>query len=344
MSEYGGVEVLRLNPSLPDPVPADDEILIRIHATSVNPIDAVRRMGYGRRVFKLLGAKMPLILGHDASGVVVKTGRNVTRFKAGDAVWIAPDAFRDGTYAEYVAVREREVAMKPQNLTHEEAASIPYVALTTWAALVGTGAIEPGKAAGKTVLVHAGSGGIGSFAIQLLKAWGANVATTCGPGNVEFCRSLGADRVIDYSREDFAKELKDIDVVFDTLGYLAGVEKGSLRVLRRGAGAHYVSIVNPLLPWIDEGGFILGGARVALTLLGMKIWMRLWKGARYSWAHFSTSGAVLEEIRTLVEAGKVRPVVQTVMDLSDVAKAHTAIESRRTRGKIVLHCLAADAA
>lgn len=336
LNRYGERDVLTLNPYAPDPALGEGEVLIRLLATSVNPVDAVRRSGYGRRVFELRGAKLPVILGHDASGEAVAVGPKVTRFKVGDVVWSAPDAFRQGTYAECVAVRESEVDFKPESLTHEEAASLPYVALTTWSALVGTGAIEPGAAQGKKVLVHAGAGGVGSFAIQLLKAWGAEVATTCSTANVDFCRTLGADHVVDYTNEDYAAVLSDYDVVFDTLGYAMAAEMPSLSVLKRGGGAHYVSIVHQLLPSIDEYGLPLGLLRAGSILMRRKLSQKLRYGRHVHWALFEPSGKALSEIRALVEAGKIKPQIAAVLPLDQMGEAHRLIETGHTRGKIVV--------
>lgn len=340
ISEYGEPGVLRLNPHAPDPVPADDEVLIRIHATAVNLVDAARRAGYGRHLFDRGGrARMPLILGHDASGVVAAVGAKVTRFAVGDEVWSAPDAFRNGTYAELVAVREREVARKPRNLTHPQAAALPYVALTAWSALVRGKAVVPGQAQDVKVLVHAGSGGVGSFAIQLLKAWGATVATTCSTANVALCRSLGADVVIDYTCQDYAKELSNYDVVLDTLGYLEDAEGPSLSTLKRGRGAVYISLVNPMLPMIDRLGLAPGLLAAFGILLGRKVWQGLVHDRRYVWAHFTPDGAALEVIRDLVENGQIRPIVQSVLPLEDVVTAHELIATRRVRGKLVLEVI-----
>lgn len=336
INAYGDRDVLRLNPQSPDPVVGKDEVLIRLHATAVNPVDAVRRSGYGKRVFELKGAKLPIILGHDASGEIVSVGPNVTRFKPGDLVWSAPDAFRQGTYAELVAVREGEVDLKPAALSHEQAASLPYVGLTCWSALVASGAIKPGQAHGRKVLVHAGAGGVGSFAIQLLKAWGADVATTCSTTNVEFCRALGADRVVDYTQEDYAAVLSDYDVVFDTLGYAMAAERPSLSVLKRGAGAHYVSIVHQLLPSIDAYGLPLGLMRAGAAFASRKLTQRLRHGRQFHWALFEPDGEALSVIRALVDEGKIRPQITTVLPLEDMAEAHRLIETGHTRGKIAV--------
>ncbi len=328
-----GDEGLRLVEDAPLPELRADDVLVRVVTSSVNPIDWRRRDGYGRRVFARRGALPPLVLGHDLAGVVVGVGSGVRRFRPGDAVWGAPDAFRDGAWAELVAVRSGELAPKPATLSWEEAAALPYVALTTWSALERAG-VGPERAASLRALVHAGSGGVGHFAVQLLKAWGAWVATTCSTRNVEWVRELGADRVIDYTREDYARELRDLDLVIDTLG--DDDEAASLGVLAEGRGAQYVSLVHPLLALTDRWGLLPGVLAAGARLAARKAVQRFGHGRGYHWSVFAPDGRALAEVGRLVEAGRIRAVVDRVVPLAATAEALAYSETGRARGKIVI--------
>ena len=333
--EFGAAErSLYLDPNASMPAIGKRDVLVRVAASSVNPIDCMRRAGYGRRLFGLRGAAtLPLLLGRDFVGEVVARGAKADRYQTGDLVWGAVDAFRAGAWAEYVAVAQDHVAPRPASLGDIEAASIPYVALTTWAALVGRAGLTSENAAGKNVLVHAGSGGVGSFAIQLLTAWGAQVATTCSTRNVGLVKELGASRVIDYTQERYQDLLRDMDLVFDTLGF--DEEGPSLSVLARDAGAQYVSIVHPLVETFDRLGPILGALVSAGTYLSRKFRERR-LGRGYHWALFSPNGAALERIGALVDEGRIRPVIDRTFSFDDMIAAHELVESRRARGKVVI--------
>lgn len=333
MARYGGPEVLEVQSDVPPPEIGHEDVLVRVHASSVNPIDTRRRAGYGRALFERRGARLPLIPGRDLSGTVERVGPRASRFLAGAEVWGAQEVSRQGTYAELVAIRQNHLDHKPKALSHTEAATIPYVAETVFAALSGTAAATPETLEGKKVLVHAGSGGIGSFAIQLFVAWGAEVATTCSTRNVALCDSLGAHTVIDYTQADYSRELGDLDLVLDTLGVRAGEEERSLSVLRR--GGEYVSLVHPLMSLIDRLGLPIGGAAAALTLAGRKLRQRL-AGRSYKWGLFAPEGEALAVVRELVDAGRIRAVVEKIFSLAEVADAHRHVETGRTRGKVGL--------
>lgn len=333
--DYGPAEeVMKLNPNAPEPHVWRNHVLIRVKACSVNPIDCRMRAGYGRSVLPLWrGVEFPLILGRDCAGIVEKVGFRVRKFKAGDEVFTAPDLFGQGTYAEYVSVNEKHVVQKPANLGFTEAASIPFVALTAWEGLVNRAGLTPENAKGKRVLVHGGSGGIGTFAIQLLKFWGCYVATTCSRRNLPLVRKLGADEAIDYRTEDFSQHLKNMDVVLDTIA--GEVESKSLRVLKRFGNAHYVSLVPPLLRYLDSHGPIVGGSLYAASGLTNKLINMLWDRS-YDWAFFKPDGEALERIRSYLEAGRIRPVVDRVFPLEQAAKAHKYCETGHPQGKVVL--------
>src|SRR5947199_335812 len=233
VDKYKKKGALRLA-NVPEPVLRDDDVLVRVHASAVNLLDSKLRDGE----FKLiLPYRPPFVLGHDVAGMVVRTGFKITRFKVGDEVYARPRDHRIGTFAEFIAINETDVALKPKNISMEEAASIPLVGLTAWQALVELGKVKPGQ----KVFIQAGSGGVGTFAIQLAKHLGATVATTTSTNNIALVKSLGADVVIDYKKEDFEIILKDYDVVINSQDTKT-LEK-SLRILKR--GGKVISISGP---------------------------------------------------------------------------------------------------
>jgi len=326
-------DVLAVVDDAPEPVARPGQILVRVVAASLNRLDGRRREGYGRAVFRVLGASdSPLVLGRDLSGVVTAVGPGVRRFRVGDAVWAAPDSLGQGTHAAYIAVKAEEAAPKPASLGHEEAAALPYVALTVWAAFVRRAGLNAETAAGRRVLVHGGAGGIGSFAIQLLKAWGAEVITTCGTENLEFVRDLGADRAIDYKREDFAQVVRDCDVVLDVVG--GTVQRQSLRVLR--PGGVLVTTVTPALSLTDKYGLAAGLPAAAGRFVADRLSGAVMRGRRFEWVFFAPDGAALAEIGRLVDAGRIRPIVERVYPLDEVVAAHRHLDGGVRRGKLVL--------
>lgn len=284
------------------PKVGENDVLIEIKATSVNPLDWVIREGYGQPNFTY---EFPLILGWDAAGIIKKIGSGVTKFTVGDEVFTCPDVNRNGTYAEYVAVEEKYVAEKPKQLSFEEAASIPLVGITSWQSLVDTAKIKKGD----RVLIHAGAGGVGSFAIQLAKAFGCWVATTASGKNVEFLKQLGADQVINYEEEHFVDTLSPVDVVFDTLG--GKIQKQSYEVLKK--GGRLVSITDAP----DE--------QTAKNY-----------GVEAFFVANNQSGDKLAKIVGFLDRGDIRPIVGKVMSLSEVQEAHRLSETKHVRGKIVL--------
>lgn len=280
----------------------DDDVLIEIAATSVNPIDWKLREGHLKG---MLQYDFPFILGLDAAGTIKEVGKNVTKFKIGDNVFTRPDITRNGTYAEYVAVDENLVAKKPENLSFEEAASIPLVGLTSWQCLVDVADIKQGD----KVLIHAGSGGVGSFAIQLAKSFGAWVVTTCSTRNVEFVKSLGADKVIDYRNEDFTQVLADMDIVFDTLG--GDIQTQSYDVLKE--DGNLVSIAGQPDQELAQARKVKAG-----------------------FVFLEPDGEQLAKIGEMIEQGKIRANVGTVMELKEIQEAHQLSETHHAKGKIVL--------
>ncbi len=233
VDRYGGAEHMRAG-DMPDPQLRDDDVLVRVQSAGVNLLDSKLRSGEFKRI---LPYRLPFIPGHDVAGTVVRVGSRVRRFKIGDEVYARPADGRIGAFAELIAIGEEDVAIKPKALSMEEAASIPLVGLTAWQALIERANLKRGQ----KVLIHAGSGGVGTFAIQLAKHVGATVATTTSTANVELVRGLGADIVIDYKKEDFAHVLRDYDVVLNSLDKVT-LER-SLGILK--AGGQLISISGP---------------------------------------------------------------------------------------------------
>jgi len=321
---YGGPEVLRVEDA-PDPAPGPGQVLVEVHATSVNPVDTKIRKGVLRAGLRY---KMPRILGLDVSGVVIGVGDGVTRWKVGDAVWSSPGPKPQGTYAEQVCVAEGELGRKPDNLSHEEAASLPLVALTAWQALFDTAKLQRGE----RVLVTAGSGGVGTVAIQLAKHAGAWVATTCSARNAELVTALGADRVVDYRSEDFVDVLSDLDVVLEALG--PAEMRRARKALKK--GGRLVGISTGLPDKVKRVGPTLGLVATGVTMARHKIGARFCAGVKSSFITRRPDGAQLDELAALCEAGAVRPVIDRVMPLDDIVAAHTYSETGRARGKIVI--------
>lgn len=298
--QYGGPEELTYE-EMADPVMNPDDVLIKVYATSVNPIDWKIRKG-----LKKDGAPhFPMILGRDVSGVIEKVGDRVSGFEPGDEVFSYSNPSRSGTYAELVVVRSGEVAHKPETIGHELAASIPLAGLTAWQGIFDHGKLK----AGQKILIHGASGGVGTLAVQLAKWKGAYVIGTASTKNVAFLKELGADRVIDYKNEDFSEQLGYVDLVFDTIG--GEVQAKSLKILK--PGGILVSTVGIKAPEAMKAKGITGVAYMSQPY-----------------------GDQLQELAKLIDAGYVKPVVSKILPLKDAEEAHRISEEGHTRGKIVL--------
>lgn len=310
----------------PEPELRADDVLIRVQATSVNLLDAKIRKGEFRLI---LPYKLPLILGNDVAGVVVSVGPEVTRFRSGDPVYARPAQQRIGTFAQYIAVNENDLALIPDNLSREEAASLPLVSLTAWQVLVETAKLKKGQ----KVLIHAGSGGVGTIAIQLAKHLGAFVATTTSTANVAWVKALGADVVIDYKTQDFSTLLHDYDVVLNSLG--SDVLAKSLQVLK--PGGQLISISGPPTPAFATEQGLSWGLKQVMRLLSYRIRRQAKRrGIRYSFVFMRASGAQLSEISALVEAGVIKPVVDRVFPFAGIKDALAYVETGRAKGKVVV--------
>lgn len=301
INSFGGRNVLELN-DIDIPSPASNEVLIKVKSAGVNPVDWKIREGY---LQEMLNHTLPLTLGWDVSGEVVAVGDQVHHLKVGDAVYSRPDISKNGSYAEYMTVVADEVAIKPDALSWQEAAGVPLAALTAWQSLYDLAKLK----AGERVLVHAGSGAVGQFAIQLAKLRGAIVYTTTSSRNTSLVKSLGADHTIDYHQEDFSK-LRDIDVVFDTIG--GETLKNSWKTLKK--GGRLVSICdNP-----DEA--IAMEHEVTATFCFVQ-----------------PNSEQLDRLSELANSGQLKVNIDSEFGLNEVAKAHERSESGRAQGKIIIN-------
>jgi NADPH:quinone reductase-like Zn-dependent oxidoreductase len=308
--KYGGPEVLKYEDA-PRPQPQAGEVLVRVHAAGVNPIDWKVREGHMKDFWP---HKFPLILGWDLSGVVEELGPGPAaagRFKIGDEVYSLPDPTRNGAYADYIVVREPELALKPNSLHHIRAAAVPLAALTAWQSVFDTAQLQPGQ----RVLIHAGSGGVGHFAVQLAKWKGAYVFATASTKNQDMLRKLGVDEPIDYTQQRFENVARNIDIVLDTIG--GETQEHSWSVLKK--GGNLVSLVQP------------PSAERAKEL-----------GVRAAFVASHPNGEQLAEISKIIDAGKLAPVINRILPLSEARRAHELSQSGHTHGKIVLRVTNGD--
>ncbi|HDR4481533.1 TPA: NADP-dependent oxidoreductase [Bacillus cereus] len=311
---------------VPTPEINEYEVLAEIHAASINPIDFKIRDG---KVKMLLKYEMPLILGNDFAGVITKVGSKVTRFKVGDEIYARPRKNKIGTFAEYIAIHEDDIALKPKNLSFEEAASIPLVGLTSYQALHDIMQLQKGQ----KILIHAGSGGVGTFAIQLAKIMGAIVTTTASEAGANLVTSLGADEIINYKTEKFEDILKNYDAVFDTIGGTT-LEK-SFNIIKSGGNIVSVSGM-PNARFGKEFGS--GFFKTLLFSLVSKKLTALEKkhNAQYSFLFMKPSWDQLRTIANYIEAGQIKPVIDRVFPFEDAQKAMEYSESGRAKGKIIV--------
>ncbi len=311
---------------MPDPEIGANDVLVRIEATAINLLDSKVRDGE----FKLfLPYRPPFILGHDLAGTVLRVGADVRHFKVGDEIYGRPRDHRAGTFAEMIAVHAADLALKPKSLSMVQAASIPLVGLTAWQALVEVGKVKPGQ----KVFIQAGSGGVGTFAIQLAKHLGASVATTTSAANIELVKSLGADVVIDYKTQDFEQVLSGYDLVLNSQDAKALAK--SLNVLR--PGGKLISISGPPdVPFAKSLRLNLI-LRLVMRMLSRGILKKAKsRGVDYSFLFMRADGQQLQEIAKLIDAGAIRPVVDKVFDFAQTVDALAYVETGRAKGKVVV--------
>jgi len=325
VNRYGKKEKLQLT-EIAEPVVKETDILVQVYAAGVNLLDAKLRNGEFKMI---LPYKTPFILGHDVAGVVTKVGSGVSKFKVGDEVYARPADHRIGTFAELIAMNEKDVALKPKNLSMVEAASVPLVGLTAWQALVEKAKLKKGQ----KVFIQAGSGGVGTFAIQLAKHLGATVATTTSTANIDLVKGLGADITIDYKKEDFETILKDYDVVLNSQD--AKTLEKSLKVLK--TGGKVISISGPPDP--DFGRTINAGwfLKIILKFLSAGIRKKAKRlGVNFSFLFMRAQGEQLSEITKLIEAGVIKPVMDKLFPFEQTNEAMSYAETGRAKGKVVV--------
>jgi NADPH:quinone reductase-like Zn-dependent oxidoreductase len=301
MHTYGGPEIL-LYEEAPRPRVREGEVLIRVHAAGVNPLDRKVRAG---ELKEIIHHKLPLIPGWDVSGVVEEVGQGVSQFKRGDEVFAMADPTRNGGYADYIAVREATVAMKPKSLYHVRAAATPVSALTAWRSLFDLGHLQPRQ----RTLIHGGSGGVGHFAVQLAKWKGAHVLATASTKNQELLRKLGADETVDYTTQKFEEVAEKVDLVLDTIG--GDTQERSWRVLNK------------------------GGALISLVQSPSEQKARRF-GVRGIMCSVQPDGAELSKIAKLIDSAKLKPIIDRILPLSEARRAHELSQDGHIRGKIVL--------
>ncbi|WP_447768738.1 NADP-dependent oxidoreductase [Sphingobacterium faecium] len=325
ISKYSKVEKLQLI-EVAEPNIKENEVLVEIHASGLNVLDSKIKSGE----FKLiLPYKFPLILGHDVAGVITQIGKNVKQFKVGDEVYSRPSDFQIGTFAEFIAINEKDLALKPKNLSMVEAASIPLVALTVWQAFIEKANLKKGQ----KVFIQAGSGGVGTIAIQLAKHLGATVATTASEKSFSMLKNLGADILIDYKTEDFETVLKDYDVVLNSQD--TKTLKKSLRILRPGGKA--ISISGPPTPEFAKSINAPWFVKIVLSLISSGIRRKASKlGVDYSFLFMRADGKQLQDISKLIEKGVIRPVVDKSFSFEQTNEALEYVESGRAKGKVVV--------
>ena len=325
VDRYGSSDNVRAA-EIPDPEVRENDVLIQVHAAGVNLLDSKIRNGEFKQI---LPYRLPVILGNDVAGVVVQAGSRVRRFKPGDEVYARPGKDRIGAFAEFISIREDDLALKPEQLTMEEAASIPLVGLTAWQALIERGNLKKGQ----KVLIHAGSGGVGTFAIQLAKHVGATVATTTSAANADLVKRLGADVVIDYRKDDFGNLLYDYDVVLNSLDN--ETLKRSLRVLK--PGGKLISISGPPDPDFAKE---IGSPWILKTVMRVLSY-RIRRAAKrrhvsYSFLFMRANGDQLREITALIDSHVVHPVMDRVFPFESTTEAMAYLEKGRAKGKVVV--------
>lgn len=329
VKRYGKKEKLRLA-EVAEPAMKENEVLVQIKATAINLLDTLVKNGE----FKLfLPYKTPFINGHDLAGVITKAGSKVSKFKVGDEVYARPSDFKIGSFAEYIAVNENDLALKPGNISMEESASIPLVGLTSWQALIEISKLKRGQ----KVFIQAGSGGVGTFAIQLAKHIGAFVATTTSSANTDLVKSLGADLVIDYKKDDFAAILKEYDVVLHS-NRDAKVLENSLKILKQ--GGTLVSLTGPPTPGFARKIGLAWYFQLIMSLLSRSVRRKAKKlNVNFNFLFMRAEGRQLGEITKLIEAGKIRPVVDKVFPFEKMNEAMSYVETGRAKGKVVVNVM-----
>ncbi len=326
VKKYGKKEKLYLT-DVSDPTVKENEVLVQVNSTAINQLDSLIRNG---EFEILLPYKTPFVGGHDMAGVVTRIGSKVSKFKVGDEVYARPADFRIGTFAEFISVNENDLTLKPKNISMEEASSIPLVGLTSWQALIEIAKLKKGQ----KVFIQAGSGGVGTFAIQLAKYTGAFVATTTSSANTDLVKSLGADLVIDYQKQDFVTILKDYDVVLHS-NKERKVLENSLRILK--AGGTLVSLTGPPTGEVAKKLGLGWHFQILMNLLSFPVRQKAKKlGVNFNFLFMKADGEALSKITKLIEQDKIRPIIDKVFPFEQMNEALGYVESGRSKGKVVV--------
>lgn len=327
VKNYGKKETLDLLDVSDPTINDEDEVLVQIHSTSVNVLDSLIRNGEFKA---FLPYKTPFVNGHDMAGVVIKVGAKVSKFQVGDEVYARVADSRIGTFAQYIAVNANDLALKPKNISMEEAASIPLVGLTSWQALVEVANVKKGQ----KVFIQAGSGGVGTFAIQLAKYLGAFVATTTSSTNADLVKSLGADLVIDYKKESFATILKDYDVVLHSNKDIKVLED-SLKILK--SGGTLISLVGPPTAEFAKKVGLAWYFHIIMNLLSMSVRRKAKKlNVNFKFLFMMADGKQLSEISNLIETQIIRPIIDRIFPFEQTNEALSYVETGRAKGKVVI--------
>jgi 2-desacetyl-2-hydroxyethyl bacteriochlorophyllide A dehydrogenase len=306
INQYGSTEVLQYG-DIDTPSIKSDQLLVKVYASSVNPVDWKIRAG---QLQFLTGYKFPLVLGFDVAGEVVEVGASVTRFQPGDKIFAYLDSLPGGAYAEYAVVSERVACLRPENMSYEQAAAVPLAATTALQSLRDLGQILPGH----QVLINGASGGVGTFAVQIAKAFKAEVTAVCGTQNVELVQSLGADRIITYSAQDFTKDTSVYDIIFDAVGKQSF---SSCKNILKPNGIYINTLPDPDTLVQSVLTFLVPGKKSKLIVA-------------------QSSGQDLAYLKELIEAGKMRSIIDRIYPLSELATAHAASEQGHVVGKIAI--------
>ena len=336
INKYGDVSNLQIKEDLDVPKPKSNQLLVKVNASSVNPIDLMKREGYGKTIFeKQRKPLFPWVLGSDFSGTVVEVGSKISGFNIDDEVWGCSSNANSGTHSEFVCIDVDEVTHKPRNINHLEAASLPYAALTTWSALVRWSGLRPNDLSGKKVFIQGGAGGVGCFSIQLFKSLGCEVATTCSKKNIELVKSLGANQVIDYNEHNFEDVLHDFDIAYDLLGdsVLNNSIERCCNILNNSSDSHYITLTHPLVNTLDSKGLLMGVPHALYLRQKQK---QKFNPINIHWSIYRPSLSGLEQLTQLVEDETIKPIIDSIYPIGDLGSAHEKIATGHVSGKVVI--------
>ena len=336
INKYGDVSNLQIKEDLDVPKPKSNQLLVKVNASSVNPIDLMKREGYGKTIFeKQRKTLFPWVLGSDFSGTVVEVGSKISGFNIDDEVWGCSSNANSGTHSEFVCIDVDEVTHKPRNINHLEAASLPYAALTTWSALVRWSGLRPNDLSGKKVFIQGGAGGVGCFSIQLFQSLGCEVATTCSQKNIELVKSLGANQVIDYNEQNFEDVLHDFDIAYDLLGesVLNNSIERCCNILKNSSDSHYITLTHPLVNSLDSNGLLMGVPHALYLRQKQK---QKFNPINIHWSIYRPSLSGLEQLTQLVEDETIKPIIDSIYPIGDLSSAHEKIATGHVSGKVVI--------